>query len=193
MEQTNEQFYKLAQHDNIFLSDPKGLTYDYFSRQPDWKKKTKILYAPCREGKHIQYIRLGNGFPLETEGSYCLLFINLRIKAKKYLRSEKLLVNIYNYAEIIKFKNPDNREHRKLIKRRDKSIESLIKYNRNHNKEVPALLRYVLENNGTATLDDLHRVSGISDTPMLISKIEQFGIVGKRGIDGVIRYGKCNP
>lgn len=50
------------------------------------------------------------------------------------------------------------------------------------------LKRYVIENNGKATLQDLQQVSGIMNIPALVAQLEKQGIRGYRDKDGVIRY-----
>ncbi len=57
-------------------------------------------------------------------------------------------------------------------------------------KPISPVLKYVLENNGKATIKDIMQHCEIQNLQDLIEQLEKLKIKGFRGPDGIIRYGK---
>ncbi len=57
-------------------------------------------------------------------------------------------------------------------------------------KPISPVLKYVLENNGKATIKDIMQHCEIQNLQDLIEQLEKLKSKGFRGPDGIIRYGK---
>ena len=92
--------------------------------------------------------------------------------------------NSRTYSQIQTRKTWQNMKIKEIMSATDSPTPNL--------KPVSPVLKYVLENNGKATIEDIMQNCGIQNVQSLIKQLEELKIKGYRGPDGIIRYGRLS-